>query len=87
MSRLLESLQKAQQERSGKSPDAASKKDKPDTGPVPQPGYFWTSMFLLVLVCGLIVGGFMLLQYQLYGIEPSEWLERLLSHFRQQIKP
>jgi len=80
MSRLLESLQKAQQERSGKSPDSASSKDKSVTRSVPQPGYFWTSMFLLVLVCGLIVGGFMLLQYQLYGIEPSEWLERLLSH-------
>jgi len=36
-------------------------------------------MFMLALVCGLIVGGFLLLQYQLYGIEPSEWLERLLS--------
>jgi hypothetical protein len=36
-------------------------------------------MFMLALVCGLIVGGFLLLQYQLYGIEPAEWLERLLS--------
>jgi quinol-cytochrome oxidoreductase complex cytochrome b subunit len=79
MSRLLDSLQKAQQERSGQSPDSASKKDESETRPAQQPGYFWTSMFLLVLVCGLIVGGFLLLQYQLYGIEPAEWLERLLS--------
>ena len=79
MSRLLESLQKAQQQRSGKSPDSASTKDQSETRSVPQPGYFWTSMFMLALVCGLIVGGFLLLQYQLYGIEPAEWLERLLS--------
>jgi hypothetical protein len=87
MSRLLESLQKAQQERSSKTPESASRKNKPEIRSVPQPGYFWTSMFLLILVCGLIVGGFMLLQYQLYGIEPSEWLERVLSQFRQQIDP
>ncbi len=43
-------------------------------------------MILLVLVCGLIVGGFLLLQYQLYGIEPAEWLERLLSTSDEQIK-
>jgi len=79
MSRLLESLRQAQQERLSKSAGAARSEDQSLTHRAPEPGYFWTSMFWLILVCGLIVGGFLLLQYQLHGIEPDKVFEKWIS--------
>lgn len=45
----------------------------------PEPGHFWASLALLLLVAALIAGVFVLLQYLLYGIEPAHWWERLLE--------
>ena len=81
MSRLLDSLREAQQERSGKPADAASPVDQSKRRLAPQPGYFWSSLFWLAIVFSLILGGFLLLQHALYGIEAGEWLQQRLPHF------
>ena len=62
MSRLMKSLNEAQRERLGDGQssdnDTATKRSSMKS----EPGYFWSSMALLVLVCSLIVGGFLLLR-------------------------
>lgn len=62
MSRLMKSLNEAQRERLGdgqsSDTDTASKRSPMRS----EPGYFWSSMALLVLVCSLIVGGYLLLR-------------------------
>lgn len=61
MSRLLNSLKEAEKTR--KSDAGAGV--PPRTDPVPrrrEPGYFWTSIALLVLTCGAIVGGYYLVR-------------------------
>ena len=81
MSRILDSLRRAQNERSGRAAD-------PDPDPTDgraavqsesEPGHFWASLALLILVAALIAGVFVLLQYLLYGIEPAHWWDRLLQ--------
>ena len=66
MSRLLNALKEAQREREGDVVDDDATDGDRDSG-AGEPGYFWTSMFLLMVVCGLIVGGFMLLRDAIHG--------------------
>ncbi len=79
MSRILDSLRRAQNERSGRAPDPDPIEDRPAVQYEPEPGHFWASLALLLLVAALIAGVFVLLQYLLYGIEPAHWWERLLE--------
>jgi hypothetical protein len=68
MSRLLKSLNNAQRERQQDvemAPDADSPEMDSGDG---EPGYFWTSLILLALVCGLIVGGYLLLRDLMPGL-------------------
>jgi hypothetical protein len=68
MSRLLKSLNNAQRERqqdAEKAPDTESSEMDSADG---EPGYFWTSLILLALVCGLIVGGYVLLSGSISGL-------------------
>jgi len=68
MSRLLNSLNNAQRERqqdAKKPPEAESPEMDSADG---EPGYFWTSFILLVLVCGLIVGGYAALTGRVPGL-------------------
>ena len=79
MSRILESLRRAQNERSGRVPDPDPMADRPAGRFESEPGHFWISLALLILVAVLIGAVFVLLQYLLYGIEPAHWWERLLQ--------
>jgi hypothetical protein len=77
MSRLLDSLQKAQLDRISNAADTATSEEKRKTR-TPEPAYFWTSAFWLTLTCGLIVGGFLLLQHRLHGVALLDGLKGLL---------
>ncbi|MGB5743496.1 MAG: hypothetical protein WBM65_13895 [Sedimenticolaceae bacterium] len=79
MSRILESLRRAQNERSDRTPDPDPIEDRPAVQFEPEPGHFWVSLALLILVAALIAGFFVLLQYLLYGIEPAHWWDLLLQ--------
>lgn len=62
MSRLLNSLNEAHRERNVEVDEI----DRNDLDPPPrnprESGYFWISLVMLVLTCGLIVGGYLLLR-------------------------
>ncbi len=78
MSRLLESLKNAQQERSQVvSDDLPSHNAAPLITPVKR-SRIWPGIALLLLVGVLVFGGFVLLQFVLNGIEPVYWWERFL---------
>jgi len=78
MSRLLESLKKAQQERSETLSDDAPNFEHLQSPEPLQQGNFWTGVALLLLVSLLAFAGFVLLQFVLNGIEPIYWWERFL---------
>jgi len=78
MSRLLESLKKAHQERSRALSDDAPGQEAPLSIVPVERGRFWTGVLLLLLVGALVFAGFVLLQFALNGIEPSYWWERFL---------
>jgi hypothetical protein len=61
MSRILDSLRKAEQQR--QALDTEETDERPEARyRKPEPGYFWLSLLLLLLACAAIVGGFLLLQ-------------------------
>lgn len=67
MSRLLNSLQEAQREREGDVDETALSGEDPRPPTSDEPGYFWVSWLMLALICGVIVGGFLLLRDTLLG--------------------
>ena len=79
MSRILDSLRRAQNERSGRAADPDPTDGRAAVQFESEPGHFWASLALLILVAALIAGVFVLLQYLLYGIEPAHWWDRLLQ--------
>lgn len=79
MSRILDSLRRAQNERSDRAPDPDPIEDRSAVQLEPEPGHFWARLSLLILVGALIAGVFVLLQYLLYGIEPAHWWDLLLQ--------
>ena len=81
MSRILDSLRRAQNERAGRAPEPDPTADRPTVQYEPEPGHFWVSVALLILVAALIVGVFVVLQYLLYGVEPAYWWDKLLQAF------
>ena len=79
MSRMLESLRRAQNERSARAPDPDPIESRPAVQFEAESGHFWASLALLLLVAPLIAGVFVLLQYLLNGIDPVHWWDRLLQ--------
>jgi hypothetical protein len=68
MSRLLNSLNDAQRERQQDAVATADAGSAETSEEDQEPGYFWTSILLLILVCGLIVGGYMALTGRVPGL-------------------
>lgn len=69
MSRLLNSLNEAQRERNNEADEIdRDDQDQAPPGHPREPGYFWISLVLLALTCGLIVGGYLLLRDTFPGI-------------------
>jgi hypothetical protein len=68
MSRLLKSLNNAQRERQQDATRPRQVESEDAESADREPGYFWTSALLLALVCGLIVGGYVLLSGSISGL-------------------
>ena len=61
MSRLLDSLREVEQQRPGNAPGSASDKIQLADRSTMESGYFRTRLFWLIVLCGLIVGAFVML--------------------------
>jgi hypothetical protein len=65
MSRLLKSLDKAHRERQNDMDSFARDESGKDPSKRQAPGYLGVSLFVLILICSLIVGGLLVLRDRL----------------------
>jgi hypothetical protein len=70
VSQLLNALKEAERTRKGDAGEEGPLRQENLPARETDPGYFWTSIGLLLLTCGLIYGGYYLLRDALLAAAP-----------------